>query len=59
MLWEIDFHTKIPLFRGEVDAVNANDPPYYIYRWKAWIMADMMVYQLPHYLITLFNEKID
>ena len=28
MLREIDFHTKIPLFRGGADAVNANDPPY-------------------------------
>ena len=25
MLREIDFHTKIPLFRGEVDAVNEID----------------------------------
>ena len=24
---EINFYTKISLFRGEVDAVNANDPP--------------------------------
>ena len=32
---------------------------HYIYRWKAGIKADMMVFQLPHYLIILFNEKIN